>query len=263
MHCTRLYLIVIFVLAGLVACNPSPETTSPTLRLSDVEQAEQDSALTQLSNLNRHAIDRAFAHLPQLQYLHTQQFEQFDVQGDPMAYRRTSVQYRGSLTARTAEQTQVDTRGNFSTSFWGKQTDLLREDTTSLARLILPLEPAYLSPRGQETYHYQILSDSVLDGLEVHRIEVKARPGLGDQQPLRRVLLYFETTSDEVIGIHVERVQSSMLYDERSSFYLQLQAGPVANWLPHHVRLETRTQALFFDPLHYRRVSTYSDFQNR
>ncbi len=103
---------------------------------------------------------------------------------------------------------------------------------------LLPDDPAYLAPRSREAYTYIQGRDTMLLG-QIHQvIEVAAKPGAGDAQPIRRVRYFVEPQSNTLSAFYLIHHQKAFLFYERSQHFVQFNPAR-AQALPDSIHLQT------------------------
>ncbi|MEM0964393.1 MAG: hypothetical protein AAGK21_17835, partial [Bacteroidota bacterium] len=116
---------------------------------------DRAEALPLLERLDRAALDSAFADLGRLPYQLTTETAQLDSLGTVLGQRTEVLRM---VPGAAPEVVRVDSTGAFD---FGGFSGFADADTT-VARLasplgrILPDEPSYLTPRGQESYAYAL-----------------------------------------------------------------------------------------------------------
>lgn len=230
-------LLVLPLLLVAACTTPAPEPLSPA------EAGERDSVLAVLRTLDSEALDLAFARLGDASapYLTETRVEQLGTDGAPVAFRTRTLRIGPRRTTLVA----ADSSGTFDYGAF----DVVAgsdawEDSPGLnpVALTLPEEPAWLDPRGREAFRFGIAPDTLLGDRRVRVLTVEARPGEGDDQPLRRARLYLDSETSTLVGFRLHRRLASVLFGETSEALVLLHPGP-DGWRPHRTRFETALDA--------------------
>jgi hypothetical protein len=129
----------------------------------------------------------------------------------------------------------------------------------------LPDQPAYLSPRTREAFAYRLTADTLTFGPEaapvaVQVVEVRARPGTGDDQSVRYARLVTTRAGHTLVAASVVRAERTLFFREDSRFSLALRPGPARTWLPALTRFRARVDVPFRAPRQFRTASAYYGF---
>lgn len=247
-------LFLLLLLPALAACGRSAPAP-----LSSAEIAERDSVLALLNGADADALAAAFERLDAFRYRVVVQTEQFD-EGEPIAQRALIAEVIPTADGPSADVVQIDSAGAFDYgrfAAFASETPPNPLPAENPAALVLPDDPAYLDPRGRETFAFRFAADTLLGDRRVQVLTVEARE---DDQALRRARLYLDDAG-ALVGVRLQRRTESVIFSERSNTTILLQPGPAGGWLPHLTRAETSLGALFTDDRRFRLTRRYTDFQ--
>lgn len=236
---------VLVLLLAVAAC-AEPAPTSPSA------EAPADSAFALLRDADPSALEAAFAlldaHVP---YTVTTTVEQHGENGAPVASHTATLR----VTPRGTEVVEADSSGAFD--FGGfERFAKRRSDGTNTAPPVLPTDPAYLDPQGREAFAFEIEGDTLVGDRRVRVLTVHARPGEGDDQPLRTARVYLDAAG-AVVGAIVERRQASVLFGETSRRALFLRPSP-DGWLPDRLTVASEIHAPLTAPRRFRLDERYA-----
>lgn len=238
----RLALLLLLAAGG--CAEPAPP--SPTAG------ASADPAFALLRDADSAMLEDAFARLGEHRYTVERTTEQLDEDGRPVASHSVTVR----VTPRGAEVVEADSSGAFDFGGFERFADRRRGGGTSTAPPVLPTDPAYLDPQGREAFSFEAVGDTLLDDRRVRIVSVRARPGEGDDQPLRAARLYLDAAG-AVVGARVERRQASALFGETSTRTLFLRPSP-EGWLPDRLLVEAEVRAPLAAPRRFRLAERYT-----
>ena len=252
----RVFLLLPFL--ALAAC-----TDAPPPPLSSDAAAERDSVLVLLRAADMGALASAFDRLDAFRYQVETRTEQFDAVGQATASRTVTADVTPQADAPVADVVLADSNGTFDYGGFARfassaDGDLLPGDNPAL--LLVPEDPDYLDARNREAYTYRFAPDTLLGDRRVRVLYVQARPGEGDDKPIRRARLYLDPATGDLVGLRLLRTMNSLLFSERSDATILLQAGPAGGWLPHRTRFETSLGALFTADRRFRLSRRYDAF---
>ena len=242
--------VLLLLLLALGACTEAPPA-SP----GPDDPAERDSVFALLQSVNTNTFEAAFERLAATPYRVTTRTEQLGADGEVVASRSRTY----SVTPRAAELVAADSSGAFDYGAFDRfasETEALPAFAESPAAHVLPAEPAYLDPRGRAAFLFETAGDTLLGDRRVRILTVRARPGEGDDQPLRAARLYLDTAG-ALVGARVERRQGSMLFEEASTRALFLQPAP-EGWLPHRLSVASHIGAPLAAPRRFRLAWSYA-----
>lgn len=241
--CT-LCLLTLVLLPGC-AEEPSAAGTTP--------DATADSAFVLLQSMQREAMQQAFGAADEGGYLRLTRTEQID-DGVVLAFSERLVRLRPDAPPQTL---RVDTTGTFEFGFFGRFVDEAAPAApANPAAHVLPDDPAFLTARNREAFIYRLAPDTSWFGQQVRVVDVRARPGTGENQALRHVRLYIDPASDELVGLSLARREETWLYDEASRFELRLRPSG-GTWHPHVTDVVMATRLPFSPPRTFRTTSSY------
>lgn len=249
-----LRLLALLVLLPLfAACDePAPDPLSPA------EVAERDSVLALLRTADTETLAAAFDRLDAFRYRVVTRTEQFDDES-LMAQRTVTAEVMPTADSAGTDIVQTDSSGAFDFGgFAAFASDELENPlpAENPATLVLPDDPAYLDPRGRETFIFHFAPDTLFGERRVRVLTVEARE---NDQALRRARLYLDA-SGALVGVRLQRRTESVIFSERSDTAVLLQPG-VGGWLPHVTRVETTLGALGTDRRRFRLTRRYSAFE--
>ena len=247
-------LALLLLLPLLAACDePAPDPLSPA------EAAERDSVLALLRAADTESLAAAFDRLDAFRYRVVMQTEQFE-SGDQIAQRTLIAEVVPMAGGPDIDFVQIDSSGAFDFGGFAAfasesvESPLPAENPATLA---LPDDPAYLDPRGRETFRFRFAPDTLLGDRRVQVLTVEARE---DDQALRRARLYLDDEG-ALVGVRLQRRTESVIFSEQSDTAVLLQPGPAGGWLPHLTRIETALGALGTDRRRFRLTRRYADFE--
>ena len=118
-----------------------------------------------------------------------------------------------------------------------------------------------IAPRNRDAILYRFLPDTTLWEAATQVIEVRARPGSGDAQSIRRTHLYLDRASGELVAVYIERTEGDLFFSEESRFYLHIRPAPDSGWVPSTARFLTRLRLPLRSPRQFRCVSAYYAYE--
>lgn len=220
-------LIVILAAVALAACESRP-VDSPTLRA--VDPGERDSAIALLQRVGTETIDRAFAELSRQPHTLHERLHQFDESGRINAYRRRTVAVDPpDVTTVTSESEGTFDFGAFGRFVSFDDLDRLPQNPVPF---ILAEDPPFLTPQGRELYHFAFDPDTTVHYVRLTSVTVTARPGDGDDQPLRRARMLIDPATEQIVSLRIERHSSNVLFGETSTLEISLSPSRQLTWLP-------------------------------
>ncbi len=240
--------LLLLAACTLAACTPTPE---PVAR---AEAAQRDSALAILRSLDRAPLMAAFDGLARPYRVETL-VEQLGADGEPAAFRSRTLR----VGQGGAEVVAADSAGALDFGAFGALAGggaWTGEVGANPVPLTLPEEPAWLDPRGREAFRFGFAPDTLLGERRVRVLTVEARPGEGDDQPLRRARLYVDGEVS-LVGFRLHRRMDAVLFGEASTVAVELHPGP-EGWRPHRVQLETALDAPLAAPRLFRLTRRYT-----
>ena len=107
-----------------------------------------------------------------------------------------------------------------------------------MAAHVVPDDPEYLSPRNREAYSYRAAGDTAMWGRTIAAYEVEARAGEEDLTT-RRVRLFVDPRTDDVVGLVIERRGLQLLFREETQARIMLRPSAGGDWFPHSAHVET------------------------
>ncbi|MEO1074649.1 MAG: hypothetical protein AAFX41_01645 [Bacteroidota bacterium] len=241
-------LLVLALLAALMAgCRDEVPPPPPD---------DRAAALPLLERLDRAALDSTFADLARHPSRLTTETAQLDSLGTVLGQRTEVLRM---VPGAAPEIVRVDSAGAFEFGGFAR----FAEADTVVARLasplgrILPDEPSYLTPRGQESYAYA-LSDTTVAGQRLTLVDVAVRPGFDDRR-LRRVRFTVEDEDGGALirAAHLVRFDRSVLFDADLELDLTLAPDSTGAWLPSSVTFTNRIDAPGTEARWFRVTRTY------
>ncbi len=226
----------------LAACAEEPPPA-----LSPAEAAETDAVLDLLRAADPGEPLRLSSDSSR-SYELSEQIERLDAEGRVVASRSR----RWRVGADGFRLLAADSTGTFGDEEGGRPTA-----PDPIGR-VLPEEPAFLGPRGRETYRFALAPDTALGGRPVRVAAVEARPGEGDDQALRAARLYLDAATGRLVGATVRRRQASPLFGEESTLSAMLRPTPEGRWLPDRTRYDAAVRAPFSEPRRFRLTRQYT-----
>ncbi len=249
-------------LPGLWGCGAEPDAPAHAApdEIRRQDAAERQAVLTALQSLRQSALREAFAALPRYRYTRRTRTEQFDAAGRPVAFVERLT--RNDVPGGPRTVLEADSAGAFAFGYLRPflPAKANERDAADLPQHVLLEDPPYLAPRNRDAFFFRFLPDTLLAGAAVQGIEVRARPGAGDGQNIRRVRLYLDRRSGALTALSLERREQGLLFREESRFDLQIRPAPGGGWLPDRTSFATRIRVPLRPLQHFRTVSTYSDF---
>lgn len=234
---------LVLLLAATACAEPAPPSPNAA--------APPDPAFALLRDADLAALQNAFERLDGRTYVVERTTEQLGEDGAPVASHTITLR----VTPRGTEVLAADSSGAFE--FGGFERFAGRRGGgTNTAPPVLPTDPAYLDPQGREAFAFESAGDTLLGDRRVRVVAVRARPGEGDDQPLRSARLYLDAAG-AVVGARVERRQESVLFGETSRRTLFLRPSP-DGWLPDRLTVESEIRAPLTAPRRFRLDERYT-----
>jgi hypothetical protein len=258
-----------FVPAGA----PTPDTAAATGEAPPPSSPARDSALAVLERMDRTALDSSFARLRDRAYVRHTRLDRLGPGGAVRAWRTRTLRYAPEAGAApdrvAADRVAADSAGAPGRA----PLSGLASSANPQARLenpvpyALPDQPAYLSPRTREAFAYRLTADTLGFGpgrsaVAVQVVEVRARPGAGDDQSIRYARLVVTRADRALVAASVVRAERTLFFREDSRFSLLLRPGPAGAWLPGLTRFRARVDVPFRAPRQFRTASAYYGFGN-
>lgn len=219
------------------------------------ESVLADSIVALLGRIDTEDMKRSFEPLSELSFTRYERTEQFDAAGNRLAFEERQVARDG----RALRVMDRDSSGAFDFGyvrpFASKAGE--RAPPSNLPAYVVPDDPAYASPRNMEAYAYEPVADTTLHGREVRIVRIRARPGVGDGQPIRRAHLYLDAETDRLVGIYMERVDAALWFREESLLFLSIDQLDSGEWVPRQTRFETFIKLPFRPAQRFRTVTSY------
>ncbi len=254
--------LLLLSLPALFGCR-AERRDAPEQPAQEVQQdpAEREAVLAALQVLKQDALRDAFAALPRYRYTRRTRTEQFDAAQRLVAFRERATRYDLQGQARTRVVLQADSSGAFDFGYLAPFISAAADerDAADLPQYVLLDDPPYLAPRNREAFVYRFLPDTVLADGAAQAIEVRARPGAGDAQDIRRVRLYRDRRSGQLVALSLHRREGGLLFREESRFYVEIRPVP-GGWAPLRTRFSTRLRVPLRTPQQFQTTSTYSDY---
>jgi hypothetical protein len=186
----------------------------------------------EVEGLDTQAFREAWRRVHARDHGRTTRVEQLDGAGRPVAFREWVVRFTA------ADSQDVLVRTDSSGAFRFGMLDAFAPEgagapeAVDLAPYVLPDDAPYLSARNREKYEVARLPDSTAFGRPLQRIQVRALPGPGDAEPVRRVLYVLVGEGREVLAVQTEREDAALLFTERSRAYAGMRPDEAGVLLP-------------------------------
>ncbi|MEM8598700.1 MAG: hypothetical protein AAGF99_02170 [Bacteroidota bacterium] len=247
MRLTAPLLVLAFLAALTVGCRNEVPPPPPD---------DRAAALPLLERLDRAALDSTFADLGRRPYRLTTKTAQLDSAGSVIGQRTEVVRIAPGA---APEIVRVDSSGAFDFGGFARfaEADTLVARLASPLGRILPDEPSYLTPRGQESYAYA-LRDTTVAGQRLTLVDVAVRPGFDDRR-LRSVRFAVDDEEGRarIRAAHLVRFDRSVLFDADLDLDLTLASDSTGTWLPSSVTFTNRIDAPGTEARWFRVTRTY------
>ena len=247
-------------MALLTGCRTeAPGSQEPSDEANQQDPAEREAVLAVLQTIKQDALRDAFARLPRYRYTRYLRTEQFDEAHQQTAFAERVMRLDLQENRRIRTLLQADSAGAFETGMLGRFVAIGPDehDAAAWPQAVLLDDPPYLAPRNRDAFLYRFLPDTTLRETATQVIEVRARPGSGDAQSIRRTHLYIDRASGELVAVYIERTERDLLFSEESRFYLHIRPAPDDGWVPYSARFLTRLRLPLRSPRHFRSVSAF------
>ena len=223
---------------------------------------ERDSTYSLLVTANDAVFRTAFSKLSSFNYTYYTRSEQFDNGDYLIAFRERIVRKTTHNGNHSYVTLATDSAGTFDYGYFSHMVSetVNADNTADMVSFLLPKDPEYLSYRNRDAYMYRFLPDTLMWDTVARVVEIRAKPEEGDGQNVRRVRLYIDRGTRNLIGLYMERIDLAMLFREESRFYVHIRPSPTGDWVPYNTRFETRIRVPFRLPQIFRTVSTYYDY---
>ncbi len=240
----------------LSACgDPAEEATQD---VNGEASEEQEQIIEALQSMQTDLFREAFASIPQ--YRHTRYLRTEQWTPEPRVINRKVSTREFDIGGREISVTVRDSLGAFARDRAPGFIASGDVPLTTLPTYILPDDPAYLEPRYQESFIYAQHADTTLWGHSARVFEVRAREDSREDQAIRSAKFYLLTDSDELVKLHIQRVDDGLLFGENTTLDMALR--PLNDtWVPSLLRAHTAVGTLFRDNQIFRTVVALYDFQ--
>lgn len=238
--------------------------------LPDVPTEEvRAETITLLDSMKRTTFDSAFVYLGTQSFNQTTRTERLDASESVRAFREQTLRYdvtnRVPTTSTASDRYKVsvvrsDSSGTFDASVLGRFAPTVEPDQppSNLAIEAFPDDPAYLSARKREAFHYTY-RDATYDGEPAHVVTIWAKPGDGGmEQSARFAELTLHRDSNELLAAQTVYTERTMLYRQDTRFEIRLREGSGGVWLPHETAFRATLDMLLRDARHFQTTSTYT-----
>ncbi|WP_457653705.1 hypothetical protein [Rhodocaloribacter sp.] len=254
--------IALLTLLPLIGCGRTPDA-APDATGVVVSEAERDSVLSALRAVDRTAFDHSFEALQRYSFTRHRRTEQFDGDDRVIAFTERVVRFKKEGDGHRAVLVQADSGGAFDYGFFNRFVPENVKDVApvDLAPYLLPEDPPYLLARNRDAFDFRFLPDTLLWDVTARAIEVRARPGTGDEQSLRHVRLYVDRNTGLLIALAIERTDRALLFREESRYFVHLRPTPRGDMVPHTTRYRTRIRTPFHASRQFRTTATYYEFE--
>ncbi|NBC15764.1 MAG: hypothetical protein GVY18_00435 [Bacteroidetes bacterium] len=219
-----------------------------------------DSTLALLDTVRTAPFLQAFDTLKSRSFTFVTRTIQYAADGQPVARQARTVEVRPDAPLRIVHAADS---GAFDAGWLSPfvTLDTTLTPTTPIGQHLITDDPAYLAARNRDAYRYVQHLDTLPGGRAVRVIDVLARPGLGDDQPLRRARLSVLPTSLQLVSLYLIRHRQDALFGEESHFFTRLQPGPDDAWIPDTTRFRSRLSFPILPPFHLEQASAYRDVE--
>jgi len=230
-----------------------------------IELAERDSIVTLLEAVSQDAMRSAFENLDNYSYRRYLRTEQFDIEDFLLAFTEHIVDAGFADTIRTTSVARADSGGAFEFGFFNRfvSENVDDPDPVDLVPFLIEDEPSFLNPKNIDKYSFRMAGDTLMWDRSALIIEVRAKPDLADGLNIRRVRHYIDTSTNELVAMHLERIDLGLLFREESTFYVHVLPVPSGEMLPYNTRFQTMIRTPFKGSYRIRTVSTYTDYQRQ
>lgn len=221
-----------------------------------------DEAFTLMGSMKEDAIRESYRKLREYNYTRYTRTEQRDIEEAIIAFEERTMRYELDEGVRYLYVDEADSTGTFDFGLFNQfvSSNTGSNDPPDMTRFVLPREPAYKDQRNQEAYQYRMRPDTLMGNIVARIIDIRAVPDLGDGQNVRRVRLFVDRSSLQLIGIYIERIDLAMLFREESQFYLDVRQTDEREWVPNNTRFKTNIKVPFNPDQTFSTVSTFYDF---
>lgn len=267
--------VMISVLVGvltlsLLGCERPPTANgeplfAPSAPPSPPPPAERDSALAVLSRMKRSVFDSAFVHLDGYGFVREVRTERLTPSGEVTAWRTRTLQY--SPDGAPPRVLRSDSTGSFGD---GMLTVLAPSAApgarpANAAAYAFPDDPAYLSPRTQEAFHFYLRRGPTMGDRATRVVEIRPKRNPdGRDQALRFARLTVARGTNQLLAAHAVRAERVLLFREDSELIVRLQPAPDGRaWVPAESRFRARVDVPLRTPQRFYTESTYSDYVMR
>lgn len=217
----------------------------------------------EVQGLDTQAFREAWRRIQARDHGRTTRVEQLDETGRPVAFREWVVRFTA------ADSHEVVVSADSSGAFRFGMLDAFAPDgagapeAVDLAPYVLPDDAPYLSARNREKYAVARLPDSAAFGRPLQRIQVRAVPGPGDAESVRRVLYVLVGEGREVLAVQTEREDAALLFTERSRAYAGMRPDETGGLLPSVSWYETWIRPRFGTDRRFRITTTWTPDDGR
>ena len=240
------------------ACGTAPRGSDEAADVPD--PAARDSALAVLDGLDEAPFRAAFERLPELPHRRFQRTSQRDAEGHLRAVARRTFRFApGNGLALVAS----DTSGAFDYGYlaaFADADDAEPAAPTELLDALLPEDPAYLAARTRSAFRYRLRPDTVLWQRPARVVEIRAAPGEGDGQNIRRARLYLDAETGALVALSLSRRGRALFFGETTDLYAGLRPAEGGTWLPHQTHVRTRLDGPLRPPQRLETLTAYYAF---
>lgn len=223
----------------------------------------RDSVLVVLEAVDMAPFLSSFDLLSDYAYQRYIRTEQFDEEDFVLAFDEFQLRTEGTGSARRTQIDRADSAGSFDFGFFNRfvSENVESVDPVDLVPFVLPDELGYDNPRNVDRYEFGFLPDSLMWDRLAQVIEIRARPELADGLNIRKIRYYIDTSTSELIGVYLERIDLGLLFREESTFYVDVRRTSEEEYLPNNTRFESMIKTPFRTGYRIRTVSTFTDFE--
>ncbi|MDX1548513.1 MAG: hypothetical protein R3247_16060 [Rhodothermales bacterium] len=243
------------LLLCLAACGP--EAAPPEALPQDL--AVRDTVLAVLGRIDDRAFREAFSRLDAVPHTRHIRTTQLDASGRRLAGLERVVRHEDGA----HRLLHADTLGAFAFGYLGSFVDADPGTPAPAADwldALLPEDPAYLAPRNRDAFVYRFRPDTVVAGMPVQAVEIRARAGEGDDQPIRRARLYLDEDAGRLVAFSLHRSNRAFFARETTAVFAAVRPGDGGSWRPHVTRVRTRIDGPFRAPHRFQTASAFYAF---
>ncbi|MEM6648425.1 MAG: hypothetical protein AAF730_19445 [Bacteroidota bacterium] len=263
-----LRLLPLLCLATLSACtvpeqfDGTPEDEAIWKAQFAQDPSEQRVVFDLMGEMSTSGMDNAFGNLRYYDFTRYTRVDQRDDEERLQASEQHEVRHAMTNQGRTFEVLREGLQGEFDYGFFQNfvSTNVEAEDPGDVTPYVMPDDPPYLKPEFYEAYQYRLRPDTLLFDQAARVVEIRARPDDGDDLNIRRVSLYLDRRSNQLVAASLDRIDLAFLFREESSFFIHIRQTAEGDWVPYNTRFETLMMMPFEGSRTLRTVSSYYDY---